>query len=63
MNDSSGLNYDWVSIDSSGSTRILDASSNTINPGGYLFQINTLYDSQVFTQNLTVVVKPCLISY
>ena len=37
VNDSSGVNHNWVSIDSSGPTLIIDASSKTINPGGYSF--------------------------
>ena len=62
INDSSGSNQNWVSIDPSGPTLIIDTSSNNFISGGYLFQIHTLYDTQVFTQNLTVIVKSCSIS-
>ena len=62
VNDSSGVSQNWVFINSTGPTLIIDASSDDFMPGGYSFQIHTLYDTQVFTQNLIVIGKPCLIS-
>ena len=62
VNDSSGVSQNWVFINSTGPTLIIDASSDDFMPGGYSFQIHTLYDTHMFTQNLIVIGKPCLIS-